>query len=84
MANQLETWVREIHADVREIRSEMNGFRDDIAEAANLEHRVVTLENYKKEYEDQRTRRIQMRIAFAAPMIAAILGSVIAVAPHIP
>lgn len=84
MGNQLESWVKEIHTDVRELRSEMSDLRDDIAEATKLEHRVLALENYKKEYETNRTRRVQIRIAFAAPVVAALVGSAIAVAPHIP
>lgn len=82
--SQLETWVKEIHTDVRELRGEVTELRGTVLDNHKLESRVAQLEEDKREYELNRARRIQVRIAFAAPMTAAVIGSVIAVAPHLP
>lgn len=86
--SQQETWIREIHADVREIRSELATFRgdmrrelvdmrDDVTAAKAVVTRIEALE-------DKEERRSQRATAFAAPFFAAVIGGLIAVAPHIP
>lgn len=84
MANQLETWVREIHTDVRELRGEVADLRSEVNENRSVETDVELLKADVKTLKDKEERRSTRGTAFAAPFFAAIIGGLIAVAPHIP
>lgn len=84
MANQLETWVKEIHTDVRELRGEMSDLRKEVNENKEVEAEVVLLRSDVQILKDKEERRAQRATAFAAPFFAAVIGGLIAVAPHIP
>lgn len=84
MANQLEIWVKEIHTDVRELRGEMGDLRKEVNANKEVEADVVLLKADVQALKDDVERRSQRGVAFAAPFFAALIGGLIAVAPHIP